>query len=849
MKDVLDLLTDDRIVYYGVVAIICVLLFNLFVWGCLSFIIVIIAIGCGYYIFDYALKNQNLNTSFVSENKFDKTNKYKCNNCKNCISCDLHLKCLNKETPWKGLLIPEQIDSSIDKLLSKIINVYVESWYENISNDSHFIKEIKQVIRFATSVLLKRLLQLNLEDIVLYKVIPICLSHIRHCQRMEKGEKIAYHYAVSNRKVEIMYLKKISSSLLPFLMRQADLQCMIFYTLLRELLSLWVLLPISDVICNPANIIITWSKLSKSSIINSTTTICKDEQVEFLSKFIGENQHDTVQLEMRSIFKDSTILSAFTVFLKRKGAVHLLQFCLDVEQFNKRMLRPEISSQELDMLYRDAWDIFSVYFSSHSPDCISFDPELVSQLRKVLSKDVIKLQNSKPLYQAYEQTYYTLQNSYWIEFHNSNEYFSWMCGPRNISDTGSSKDSLSNNEKKDHASKLSRKLNRIKGAMKSSTIYDGQFDSLSSECDPEYGEDLSVDNEIINSERDLSTWKVTDVTSAMKLESGSNGGQSLVFFITVETVKNDSIKQWCVERRLADFYTLKSKLTEFHGVFVDARLPSRRILLQKTENNDIYVQFLNQLLQKPELRGSDLLHMFLTSIENFEDSESAIGRLLRKSMPMALRKERGQNLESFISVFMASVETKLKQRYEWKDLSEHLPERKFKIAENPIFGNNLNVVEDENQTPLEGISDQIKFFCGPINCIIFFGVHVYNMSNSVVQLILAIQSICGNIVDSIIQRYISLRIIRSITPSKISNLIELLENLLFPGDDAPQKTDHQISVEHLKLMNNSVFSPLFMCLFQCTQNSVMNKQLFYRLLDVLLAEMFPELRTQLNEQL
>lgn len=430
---------------------------------------------------------------------------------------------------------------------------------------------------------------------------------------------------------------------------------------MRELLSLWVLLPISDVICNPINIALTWSKLSKSSII-STTTPCKDEEVEFLSKFIAENQNDPVQLEMRSIFKDSTILSAFTVFLKRKGAVHLLQFCLDVDQFNKRMLKPEISSQELDMLYRDAWDIFSVYFSSHSPDCISFNPELVSQLRKVLSKDVIKLQNSKPLYQAYEQTYSILQSNYWIEFHNSDEYFSWICGPRNTPEASSSQES-SKNETKNHASKLSHKLNRIKGAMKSSTIYDGQYDSLSSECDPEYGEDLSTDTEFISGERDLSTWKVTDVTSAMKLESGSNGGQSLVFFITVETVKNDVMKQWCVERRLADFYTLKSKLTEFHGVFVDARLPSRRILLQKTENNDTYMQFLNQLLQKPELRGSDLLHMFLTSIDNFEDSESAIGRLLRKSMPMALRKERGQNLETFISIFMASVETKLKQRY------------------------------------------------------------------------------------------------------------------------------------------------------------------------------------------
>lgn len=435
----------------------------------------------------------------------------------------------------------------------------------------------------------------------------------------------------------------------------------IFYTLVRELLSLWVLLPISDVICNPDNLISIWSKLFKSS--TSPTTTLKYNQVEFLSKFIAGDQYDVVQLEMRSIFKDTTILAAFMKFLKRKDVIHLLQFCLDVDQFNKRMLKPEISSQELDLLYRDAWDIFSVYFSSHSPDCISFDPELVSQLRKVLSKDVIKLQNSKPLYQAYEQTYSLLENRYWVEFHNSDEYFSWICGPRNVPDTSSSQESLSNNDKKNSTSKLGRKLNRIKCVLKSNTVYDGQIDSLSSDCDPEFGEDLSIDSETINSERDLNTWKVIDVTSAMKLESGSNGGQSLVFFITVQTTQNDVIKQWCVERRLADFYTLKSKLTEFHGVFVGANLPSKRILLQKIENNDIYMEFLNQLLQKPELRGSDLLHMFLTSIEDFEDSESAIGRLLRKSMPMALRKERGQNLESFISIFMTSVETKLKQRY------------------------------------------------------------------------------------------------------------------------------------------------------------------------------------------
>lgn len=66
---------------------------------------------------------------------------------------------------------------------------------------------------------------MNVEDIVLYKVLPICLSHIRHCQRIEKGENISYHLAASNRTNEILYLKKVSSSLLPFLIRQSDLQC------------------------------------------------------------------------------------------------------------------------------------------------------------------------------------------------------------------------------------------------------------------------------------------------------------------------------------------------------------------------------------------------------------------------------------------------------------------------------------------------------------------------------------------------------------------------------------------------------------------------------------------------
>lgn len=117
-------------------------------------------------------------------------------------------------------------------------------------------------------------------------------------------------------------------------------------------------------------------------------------------------------------------------------------------------------------------------------------------------------------------------------------------------------------------------------------------------------------------------------------------------------------------------------------------------------------------------------------------------------------------------------------RYEWKDLSEDsLHQKKILTAENPTFGNNLNINGNEDQIPPNDETDQIYFQRGPIDCIIFLGIYVYNISNTVVRLILAVQSLFGNAIDYFIQRYISRCVTRSLTPTKISNLIEMLESM------------------------------------------------------------------------
>lgn len=73
-----------------------------------------------------------------------------------------------------------------------------------------------------------------------------------------------------------------------------------------------------------------------------------------------------------------------------------------------------------------------------------------------------------------------------------------------------------------------------------------------------------------------------------------------------------------------------------------------------------YQEYLQKLLAKPALRGSDLLYSFLADPGDFVAEDSVFGRLLRRGVPLSLRKERGQNLEPFISSFVASTESRIR---------------------------------------------------------------------------------------------------------------------------------------------------------------------------------------------
>lgn len=77
-------------------------------------------------------------------------------------------------------------------------------------------------------------------------------------------------------------------------------------------------------------------------------------------------------------------------YLKRCGVVNLLQFCLDVEDFNRRLLVPEVSPATAKELFKEAWDLYSLYLKPGSPDAIHCSPALAEQLHQGRRKHTVE---------------------------------------------------------------------------------------------------------------------------------------------------------------------------------------------------------------------------------------------------------------------------------------------------------------------------------------------------------------------------------------------------------------------------------------------------------------------------
>nr|XP_026489225.1 lysosomal alpha-glucosidase-like isoform X3 [Vanessa tameamea] len=169
--------------------------------------------------------------------------------CHTCGSkdCNRHDPEISAE-PWTNLQIHKQLDQAIEDFYNTILEQFVNSWYSKITLQPFFVDELRQQLRYASASLLRRALKINYARFICDRLVPCAL---RHYSVSSAGFKQPVHVAASNRSAELKYLRCLTETILPYILRNSECQNSVLRVLVREALAGWALLPLADVLADP----------------------------------------------------------------------------------------------------------------------------------------------------------------------------------------------------------------------------------------------------------------------------------------------------------------------------------------------------------------------------------------------------------------------------------------------------------------------------------------------------------------------------------------------------------------------------------------------------------------------
>lgn len=310
---------------------------------------------------------------------------------------------------------------------TRILTSFVESWFSLLSKDEDFVQALKQNLREATCRLIIKLKEINAPEVLTNKLLPCIFAHYETVKKllddgvpMDKLAKTfvlnehAIHPAVLNRQTEIDYLRAVSTFLIPRLSSNENFDSKVFFSLVRELLTCWVLLPLLDVISDP-NLINLLIIVATNKSTNSVKKKPLVERVAFLDKFARRNcaQADC-DYDDESFLSDQTQLYSFMQFLKKDGDVDLLRFYLDVDSLNHDLLDPKLTTDpaKLSALFQQSEKLMKTYQTMTE-----------SELRKPCATTLIE---------AHENVKRILQEKWKNVFHSTPEYFRLKYGTNEL---------------------------------------------------------------------------------------------------------------------------------------------------------------------------------------------------------------------------------------------------------------------------------------------------------------------------------------------------------------------------------------------------------------------------------
>ncbi|KAK2889794.1 sorting nexin-14-like isoform X3 [Channa argus] len=825
------------------------------------------------------------------------------------VKCKRHRATLLLENyqPWLDLKLHFKVDASIAEVFELVLENFVYPWYRDITDDEACVDEMRMTFRFFASVLVRRAHKVDIPTVLADKVMKAALKHIeiiakarekvKNVEGLQQAALDEYgadlHVALHSRRKELLYLRKLTEMLFPYVMPPKSTDCRSLSLLLREVMAGSVILPTMDFMADPDTVnlmvLIFVDDTPPEPAIEPPSAL-----VPFLQKYadVGNKKPSQVlKLDLKEIREQQDLLFRFMNFLKQEGAVHVLQFCLTVEEFNDKILSPELSDSELQHLHGEVLNIYEVYCLDESIDKISFDPSIVEEIRNIAKgpyTGVVKLQTVPCLFEAYEHVLSLLERVFTPIFCHSDEYFRYLLKgaespTRNsrISRNSFSLEESRNPSKRGESFGISKIGSKIKGVFKSTTMEGAMLPpSAMNDFDDDLVEEATVVMEddspaepvsLPGIQRNLSAWSIT-IPYIDFYDDDVKREKTPVFRIDVERNDRKEVghepERWSVFRRYLEFYVLESKLTEFHGTFADAQLPSKRIIGPKNyeflvSKREEFEEYLQRLLHHPELSNSQLLADFLSphSMESqFLDRmlpDVNLGKIF-KSVPGKLIKERGQNLEPFIQSFFNSCESPKPKpsRPELTVLSPSAENNKKLFSS--LFKNNAALSENPDSRHRPNYYMEMLPVHGMFDFMMYIGRVVFHMPDFLHHLLSAGRILFKNTFEAYVDQYMQSKLEHILQEHRLVSLITQLRDAVFHEDNVERTSeDKQIRAkqtfeEMMKYLPDFVGKCIgeeakyegIRLLFDGIQQPLLNKQMTYVLLDIAVQELFPELSKQ-----
>jgi hypothetical protein len=739
------------------------------------------------------------------------------------------------------------------------------------------------------------------------------------------------HFAVKFGDNESIFLRKLSELIIPHLLPPKYVNCSYARTLIREITASLILAPVIDAISNPSfvNKILIDSSTSDSGHAVDSQNQC--DQSELLVGYspashcgerdgaLGDVSKMSFGIPLKQVVDDAQMLFLFMQFLKEEGAVNLIQFHLAHETLSLKLMNPDPSHADIENLVSEAKALYKSFIDPESIDCISFSNSGVeSDVRNILNecekniRSVDKLRTCESLYSASFEVNWILEKYFLDVFFETSFYLKMVSGPRWPSLESAAYSLMAPDviPKKFHprhrrqASMTSLKrvvkesfwpspddglippsasFNSF-SAVRSSSLFG--MDRIENGIDLLEGFDYNDRQTPADNSRDsqsvenparvfksMKDWRISVPEIATRLDSGLKYFH--VFVIDVNdkagsgVQKDDSVnKSWRVERRFNEFYTLESKLKEFHGESLQTYqgfypLPSRNWSFISTPKQTIHFldtkredleKFLSSLVTCDKLCGSQLVYNFLSDSAEFIPSSIADALSIKKIMknvPAKLTSEKGQNLDPFLASLVQSAMGPVHELDDDDD-SGYItsPEE---LSHNLISSLRVSRIEfpDQDSSRTSGAFDLFLF--------LLIKVLDFSPTSCLVTAVVAMESVVRCTLDSLLTSCMRMFYNKLIEPHFLTNLLRKGQTILKQSStdvvsgrsvrDKRQETEREAlcvmrtRVKELfpVLLPDEKIDEIAFLFYSILQHQRLNKQLLYLFLDSLVIRAFPHL--------